>query len=147
MLTHPTLDQLNQLGLLGMAGAFGDMFDADTASLSHAEWLALQLEREISHRHDKRLAARLRYARLRHPAAVEDVDYRAVRGLDRAGANRVKMSTIVSTRIFRTVASWSCTKSIAHVSFACTAGRRSSRSFAFTRRFGVLFRSCRPKLL
>ena len=84
MLTHPTLDQLHQLGLLGMAGAFGDMIDADTASLSHAEWLALLLEREISHRHDKRLAARLRYAKLRHQAAVEDVDYRAVRGLDRS---------------------------------------------------------------
>src|SRR3954449_2618579 len=32
----------------------------------------------------KRLASRLRYARLRHQAAVEDVDYRAARGLDRA---------------------------------------------------------------
>ena len=84
MLTHPTLDQLNQLGLLGMAGAFGDLADADAASLSHAEWLALLLEREISHRHDKRLAARLRYAKLRHHAAVEDVDYRSARGLDRA---------------------------------------------------------------
>ena len=84
MLTHPTLDQLNQLGLLGMAGAFGEMIDADAASLSHAEWLALLLEREISYRHDRRLAARLRYARLRHQAAVEDVDYRTVRGLDRA---------------------------------------------------------------
>jgi hypothetical protein len=30
------------------------------------------------------LRARLRYARLRHQAAVEDVDYRAPRGLDRA---------------------------------------------------------------
>lgn len=56
MLTHPTLDQLNQLGLLGMTGAFGDMIEADTANLSHAEWLALPLEREISHHHDKRLA-------------------------------------------------------------------------------------------
>jgi hypothetical protein len=28
------------------------------------------------------LRARLRYARLRHQAAVEDVDYRAARGLD-----------------------------------------------------------------
>lgn len=84
MLTHPTLDQLNQLGLLGMAGAFGELNDAESASLSHAEWLAILLEREISHRHDKRLAARLRYAKLRHHAAVEDVDYRTVRGLDRA---------------------------------------------------------------
>jgi len=84
VLTHPTLDQLNQLGLLGMAAAFDALADADVAGLSHAEWLALLLEREISYRHDKRLAARLRYARLRHHAAVEDVDYRTVRGLDRA---------------------------------------------------------------
>jgi len=85
MLTHPTHDQLTQLGLLGMARAFAELqADADLGALTHAEWLALLLEREISHRHDKRLAARLRYARLRHHAAVEDVDYRAVRGLDRA---------------------------------------------------------------
>ena len=84
MLTHPTLDQLNQLGLLGMAAAFGELVDADVAGLSHAEWLALLLEREMSYRHDRRLAARLRYAKLRHHAAVEDVDYRAIRGLDRS---------------------------------------------------------------
>jgi len=83
MLTHPTLDQLNQLGLLGMAAAFGELADADVAGLTHAEWLALLLEREISYRHDRRTAARLRYAKLRHQAAVEDVDYRAARGLDR----------------------------------------------------------------
>ena len=85
MLTHPTLDRLQQLGLTGMASAFGEIItDPDNASLSHAEWLALLLERETSHRHDRRLAARLRYAKLRHQAAIEDVDYRAVRGLDRA---------------------------------------------------------------
>lgn len=84
MLTHPTQDQLQQLGLLGMARAFREILaDPDSASLGHAEWLALLLEHEISHRHDRRLAARLRYAKLRHQAAVEDVDYRAVRGLDR----------------------------------------------------------------
>ena len=33
---------------------------------------------------DKRLAARLRYAKLRQQAGVEDIDYRAPRGLDRA---------------------------------------------------------------
>jgi DNA replication protein DnaC len=37
----------------------------------------------MTHRRDKRLAARLRYARLRHQAVVEDIDYRAPRGLDR----------------------------------------------------------------
>jgi hypothetical protein len=42
---------------------------------------------------------------------------------------------MVSTRSFRPVASWSWTKSIAQVSFARVASQRSSRSFAFTRRF------------
>src|ERR1700692_4042600 len=52
--------------------------------LDHAEWLGLLLDRELADRQDRRLTARLRYARLGHRAAVEDVDYRANRGLDRA---------------------------------------------------------------
>jgi len=85
LLSHPTLDQLNQLGLAGMAKAFAEMAgNAEADALSHAEWLGLLLDREATHRHDRRLAARLRYARLRHHATIEDVDYRAPRGLDRA---------------------------------------------------------------
>ena len=84
MLTHPTLDQLQQLGLAGMARAFTELeANPGSAELSHAEWLALLLDREATERHDRRLRARLRYARLRHQAVVEDVDYRAPRGLDR----------------------------------------------------------------
>jgi DNA replication protein DnaC len=84
LLTHPTLDQLHALGLYGMAKAFVDVEAAGEAkSLAHAEWLALLLEREASLRHDRRLAARLRYAKLRQQACVEDVDYKAPRGLDR----------------------------------------------------------------
>jgi DNA replication protein DnaC len=85
VLTHPTLDQLRQLGFLGMARAFEDLAaNPRGAELDHAEWLALLLDREIAERQDRRLKARLRYARLRHQAAVEDVDYRTQRGLDRA---------------------------------------------------------------
>jgi DNA replication protein DnaC len=85
VLTHPTLDQLHQLGLAGMASAFAELQAApQTAELSHAEWLALLLDREMTERRDRRLKARLRYARLRHHATVEDVDYRVPRGLDRA---------------------------------------------------------------
>ena len=85
MLTHPTLEQLRQLGLAGMARAFEELA-ANTrgADLDHAEWLGLLLDRELADRQDRRLRARLRYARLRHNAAVEDVDYRTARGLDRA---------------------------------------------------------------
>ncbi|WP_247294866.1 ATP-binding protein [Bradyrhizobium sp. 179] len=77
MLTHPTLDRLNALGLHCMAEAFADIEAADEAgSLGHAEWLALLLEREASLRQDKRLPTRLRYAKLRQQACVEDIDYR-----------------------------------------------------------------------
>ncbi|TMJ95460.1 MAG: ATP-binding protein, partial [Alphaproteobacteria bacterium] len=77
MLTHPTLDLLHQLGLNGMAKAFGEVeASGEAATLTHPEWLALLLDQEASYRRDRRLLARLRYARLRHQAAVEDVDYR-----------------------------------------------------------------------
>lgn len=85
MLTHPTQSQLSEMKLHGMAKAFAELADRpDAAALSHAEWLAILLEREATWREDHRLKARLRFARLRHQASPEDVDYRAVRGLDRA---------------------------------------------------------------
>ena len=85
MLTHPILDQLAQLGLTGMAQAFAELeASGEGTTLTHADWLGLLVDREMTHRRDKRLAARLRYAKLRHNAVVEDVDYRAPRGLDRA---------------------------------------------------------------
>ena len=71
MLTHPMLDQLHQLGLTGMAQAFAELeASGDGATLTHADWLGLLVDREVTHRRDKRLAARLRYARLRHHAAL-----------------------------------------------------------------------------
>ena len=84
MLKHPTLDLLGQLGLAGMAKAFANLAANDeAASLSHTEWLALLLDHEATYRNDRRLALRLRHARLRHHAVPEDVDYRAARSLDR----------------------------------------------------------------
>src|SRR5580693_7629300 len=68
-----------------MAKAFGEIeASAETTTLTHPEWLGLLLDQEVSYRRDRRLLARLRYARLRHQASVEDIDYRAARGLDRA---------------------------------------------------------------
>lgn len=85
MLHHPTLDRLNAMGLAGMARAFDELAaNPDAEGLSHPEWLALLLDREWSFRHDRKLAARLRFAKLRHQAAPEDVDYRSSRKLDRA---------------------------------------------------------------
>jgi hypothetical protein len=68
LLTHPTLDLLHQLGLNGMAKAFGEIeASAEATTLTHPEWLGLLLDQEVSYRRDRRLLARLRYARLRRP--------------------------------------------------------------------------------
>jgi DNA replication protein DnaC len=85
MLTHPTLDQLRALKLDGMADAFLELEQQDAAKdLTHAEWLALLLDREITNRTTKRTQIRLRAARLRYSqASVEDVNYRTQRQLDK----------------------------------------------------------------
>jgi DNA replication protein DnaC len=68
-----------------MARAFDELAaNGEAEQLSHAEWLGLLIDREWSSRYDRKLAARLRFAKLRHQAAPEDVDYRSERDLDRA---------------------------------------------------------------
>src|SRR6202011_5266169 len=51
--------------------------------LTREDWLGLLLDREEIARDSKRLARRLRQARLRPNAVVEDTDFPAPRGLDR----------------------------------------------------------------
>jgi DNA replication protein DnaC len=85
MLTHPTLDLLYELNLHGMAKGLKALEQtSDSRTLEHAEWLGLLLEHEVTLRRHRRFEARAKAARLRHNASVEDVDYRAARGLDRA---------------------------------------------------------------
>src|SRR5262249_8785341 len=85
MLVHPTVERLRALGLTAMADAFVELQNApDAGELSREDWLGLLVDREATSRENKRLARRLRYARLRQSAVVEDVDFRAHRGLDRA---------------------------------------------------------------
>ena len=85
MLTHPTIEQLRALKLDGMAEAFIELQQQDQArELGHAEWLALLLDREAASRGTRRYRTRLRAAKLRHgQAAIEDVDYRTPRRLDK----------------------------------------------------------------
>lgn len=85
MLKHPTLDLLHELRLTGMAEAFTRLADnEDSMSISHAEWLALLLDQEATWRNNKRLALRLRNAKLHHTAVPEDIIRRAPREYDRS---------------------------------------------------------------
>lgn len=85
MLNHPTVERLRGLGLTAMAEAFTELRNTpEAADLSREDWLGLLVDREATSRDDKRLARRLRGAKLRQAAVVEDTDYRTPRGLDRA---------------------------------------------------------------
>jgi DNA replication protein DnaC len=84
MLIHPMIERLRGLGLSAMADAFIDMQTSSAAQdLPREDWLGLLLDREASSRENRRLERRLRHARLRQNAVIEDTDYRAPRGLDR----------------------------------------------------------------
>lgn len=84
MLTHPTLEALQTLRLTGMVKAFEEQLQmAEIDSLSFEQRLGLLVEREATERANRRLARRLKQAKLRQAAAIEDLDFRAPRGLDK----------------------------------------------------------------
>lgn len=85
MLNEHTLDQLRGLRLDGMVHALADQAtSAAAAGLAFEERLALLVQREIDWRDGKRLARLLKAARLKVAGAcIEDIDWRASRGLDR----------------------------------------------------------------
>ena len=56
---------------------------AEIEALSFEERLGLLIDREATYRDDRRITSRLRRAKLRHNACLENVDYRHRRGLDR----------------------------------------------------------------
>jgi DNA replication protein DnaC len=67
-----------------MAEAFREMLSRpDSGGLSFSERLGLLVDKEWLRREENRLDRRLKAARLKMPASVEEVDHRTPRGLDR----------------------------------------------------------------
>ena len=85
MMMNTTLNQLRELRLMGMLTALDEQLtQAGMSAVSFEERMALIVERELHWRHDKRRARLLKEAKLKYPqAAIEDIDTRAGRGLDR----------------------------------------------------------------
>jgi len=86
MLANPTIDKLQSLGLSAMAAGLSDQLAAPGtfAELSFEDRLGLLVDKEADARDSRRLAARLKAAKLRYPAAIEDLDWHAPRGLKRS---------------------------------------------------------------
>jgi DNA replication protein DnaC len=85
MMTHHTLTQLKSMKLDGMARAFEEQLALPaTGELCFEERFGMLVDRELAWRDSRRLQRLLKAAKLKQPnACLEDVDYRAGRGIDK----------------------------------------------------------------
>lgn len=85
MLTNQTMEKLAELKLTGMLKAFKEQMEMpEIGSLSFEERFGLILDGEAIERENRKLTNRLRKAKLKLGACVEDIDYRHKRGLDKS---------------------------------------------------------------
>ncbi|MGB8517265.1 MAG: IS21-like element helper ATPase IstB [Gallionella sp.] len=85
MMTNDTIRKLNEMKLFGMVkGLEEQVASANVMQLSFEERIGLLVDQEATYRDNRRLTSLLRNAKLRETACVEDIDYRAGRGLDRS---------------------------------------------------------------
>ena len=84
MLTHPLMEKLQVLRFIGMLNALEEqMRMPDIGTLTFEDRLGLLIDREMTERDNRKLTTRLKTAKLRQNASLEDVDLRHPRGLDK----------------------------------------------------------------
>ena len=84
MLTNPTLDKLQRLRLTGMYDAYREQLESTRYdALTFDERFAMLIDRQEAEQDNRRLQTRLKKAKLRQNACVEDIDYRQSRGLNK----------------------------------------------------------------
>jgi DNA replication protein DnaC len=84
MLNQQTIEKLYTMRMRGMADGFTlQQEDPQTRQLSFEERFALLVDRQWNWRQNRALDRRLKEARLQGSACVEDINFRAARGLDK----------------------------------------------------------------
>lgn len=85
MLTQPTIEKLNAMKLTAMAKAFADQMQCpDITQLTFEERFGLIVDHQMTDLENRRMQNRLKKAKLRLPASLEDLDFKQGRGLDRS---------------------------------------------------------------
>lgn len=85
MLTQPTIEKLNAMKLTAMARAFADQMQCpDITQLSFEERFGLIVDYQMTDLENRRMQNRLKNAKLRQSASLEDLDFKQGRGLDRS---------------------------------------------------------------
>jgi DNA replication protein DnaC len=84
MLNQQTIEKLYAMRMRGMANAFTQQQeDPQTTQLSFEERFALLVDCQWNWRQGRALERRLKEGRLQGAACIEDIDFRATRGLDK----------------------------------------------------------------
>ena len=84
-MVHYTIEKLSQMKLYTMATALQEQLEKPSlSSMSFEDRFAMIVDREWSSREDRKLSRRLKAARLKTQATVEDIDYQHPRGLDKS---------------------------------------------------------------
>jgi DNA replication protein DnaC len=84
MLRQETLEKMNGMKLFGMVESFEtQLSSSEYAELSFDERVGLMVDTEWTAREQRKLTRRLRGAKLRYPASLENINFRAPRGLNR----------------------------------------------------------------
>lgn len=98
MMMHTTLAQLRTLKLDGLAtGLEEQLAQPGMASLNFEERIALLINREVHCRNDRKLLRLLKNAHLKYgQAAIEDIDTRPSRGIERAEVMSLALGDWVS---------------------------------------------------
>ena len=100
MLTIPILDKLRSLRLYGLLKSYQEQTQSsEYADLSFEERFGLMIDRELTEQENKRLNSRLRRAKLRHQACMENIDYRSPRGLDKSLMKQLSTGQWVKERL------------------------------------------------
>ena len=85
MLFQPVVEKLRDMRLYGMLSGMEEQAEnPEYKKLSFEERLGLLVDREWSIRQDKKLKRKIKNARFKDKAYIEDLDFSAQRGLDRA---------------------------------------------------------------
>ena len=85
MLTQPTIEKLNAMKLAAMAKAFADQMQCpDITQLTFEERFGLIVDHQVTDLENRGMQNRLKKAKLRLPASLEDLDFKQGRGLDRS---------------------------------------------------------------
>jgi DNA replication protein DnaC len=85
MLIEQTITKLNQMKLYGMVKAVTERIaQPSTQDLSVSEFLGLVVDEEYLDRENRRMSARLRGAKFKDQACLENIDYRADRSLKKS---------------------------------------------------------------